>query len=235
MNTPVYNCVIVDDDEIDRLTTRSWIKKYPFLNVTGMFSSAPEAMDNMQNDQTDILFTDIDMPEVNGLDFRRNMKHIPACIFITSYPDYAIESFDTEAFDFLVKPLTNDRFDRCMQRLLSYFELRNKASHFDRCLGGDTIFIKDGHDQVKINLHDIIYLEGLKDYTRIITTGKKHCVLSSIGNLLLDSTFQSFVRIHRSYAVQRHYIQRFTPQQVYIKDYTLPIGRTYKDVLANLK
>lgn len=100
---------------------------------------------------------------------------------------------------------------------------------------GDTIFIKDGHQQIKLNLHEILYLEALKDYTRIITETKKYSVLSSIGNLLLEKPFQSFIRIHRSYAVQPNFITKIAPSQVYIKDQALPVGRTYKEVLINLK
>ena len=235
MNAPVYNCVVIDDDEIDRLTTFSFVKKYPFLNVTGIYSSATEAFAGMGDKSIDVLITDIDMPELNGLGLRAKMMHIPVCIFVTAYPDYAAESFETDAFDFLVKPLKIERFAHCMTRLQNYFELKHKAGLFDLSLGGDTVFIKDGHEQIKINLHEIVYLEALKDYTRIITTTKKHCVLSSIGNLLMESTFHSFLRIHRSYAVQRHYIDKITPQQVFIRDFSLPVGRSYRDNLIDFK
>jgi two-component system LytT family response regulator len=176
------------------------------------------------------------MPDLNGLRFRAKMMHIPVCIFITAYPEYAMESFEMEAFDFLVKPLRKDRFDHCISRVENYFELKRKAQLFDYSLGSsDTVFIKDGHHQIKLNLHEIIYLEALKDYTRIVTTTKKYSVLSSIGNLLLENAFQSFIRIHRSYAVQRHYIERISSQEVFLCNLSLPIGRSFKDVLVNLK
>lgn len=236
MGLPIsYNCVIIDDNEIDRLTSLMFAKKYPFLNIIGVYSSAREAAGVIQNGSVDILLTDIDMPDMTGLELRSQMMHIPACVFITSYPDYAAESFEVEAFDFLIKPIKSERFEHCMKRLERFFEIRRKAELFEYSLGGSTVFIKDGHEQIKVNLHDIVYLEALKDYTRIVTTTKKYSVLSSIGNLLLESAFQSFLRIHRSYAVQRHYIERITPQQVYIQNYSLPVGRSYKDVLINLK
>lgn len=232
---PIYNCIIIDDDEIDRLTSKSFAKKYPFLNILGIYSSANEAFTAIQNQPIDVLLSDIDMPEMTGLQFRAEMRHIPVCIFITAYPDYAAESFEVDAFDFLVKPIKAERFEHCMNRVQKYFEIKQKAELFEHSLGGNTIFIKDGHQQIKIALHDIVYLEALKDYTRIITTTKKYSVLTSIGNLLLESAFQSFLRIHRSFAVQANYIDRITPQQVYIKDFILPIGRSYKDVLLHLK
>jgi DNA-binding LytR/AlgR family response regulator len=235
-HSAVYSCAIVDDDEIDRLTTLMYARKYPFLNIKGVYASATEAAKALENDNVDVLLSDIDMPDVSGLEFRAKMMQVPVCIFITAFPDYAAESFELEAFDFLVKPIKAERFQHCMGRVQNFFELRRKAELFEYSLGSDnTVFIKDGHQQIKLNLHDIVYLEALKDYTRIVTTTKKYSVLSSIGNLLLEKAFQSFLRIHRSYAVQRHFIDKVTPQQVYIRDYSLPVGRSFKDALINLK
>ncbi len=230
-----YSCVIIDDDEIDRLTALAYVRKYPFLNVTGVYSSAEEAFGAIQNSPPEVLLTDIDMPEMTGLEFRAKMRHIPVCVFITAYPDYAAESFEVDALDFLIKPVQAERFANCMDRIQKYIELKQKAELFEHSLGGNTVFIKTGHEQIKINLDDIVYLEALKDYTQIVTSTKKHCVLASIGNLLMESGFQSFLRIHRSFAVQPNYIDRITSQQVHLQNYTLPIGRSYKDVLTGLK
>lgn len=235
VNNSTYNCIIIDDDEIDRLTAVSFLKRYPFLNIFGVYSSANEAFEAIKEIEIDVLFTDIDMPEISGIVFRSKMRHIPICIFITSYPEYAAESFEVDAFDFLVKPIRSERFAQSMERVQNFFEIKQKAELFEHSLGGNTVFIKDGHEQIKVNLHEIIYLEALKDYTRIVTKTKKHSVLISIGNLLLENAFQSFVRIHRSFAVQPNFIDKYTSQLVYIQDFTLPVGRSYKDVLGNLK
>jgi two-component system, LytTR family, response regulator len=237
MNSPntIYNCIILDDDPIDRLTTLSFVKKYSFLKVMGVYESVIEALQNADFQAIDIVFSDIDMPEMSGLELRRTINQIPACVFITAYPDYAAESFEVESLDFLVKPIKIERFELCVSRIEKYFELRKKAELFEHSLGGDTVFIKEGHEQIKVKLHDIIYLEGLKDYTRIITKGRKYAVLSSIGNLLIEPAFHSFVRIHRSYAVQANYIDKISTQQVHIQDFTLPIGRSYKEVFHHLK
>jgi two-component system, LytTR family, response regulator len=230
-----HRCIIIDDNEIDRLTSMAFAKKYSFLNVVGIFSSANEAFSAIKNQQIDILLSDIDMPDMSGLEFRAKMQHIPVCIFITAFPDYAAESFDVNAFDFLVKPIKGERFENCMNRIQDFFEIKEKATLFEHSLGGNTIFIKDGHQQIKLNLHEILYLEALKDYTRIFTTTKKYSVLSSIGNLLLEKPFNSFLRIHRSFAVQANYIDRISSQSIDIQGFSLPVGRSYKDVLANLK
>ncbi|MFT3679088.1 MAG: LytTR family DNA-binding domain-containing protein [Ferruginibacter sp.] len=230
-----YTCMIVDDDTIDRLTTVSFVRKYSFLNVAGVFASAEEALEAAVTATPQVVLLDIDMPGLSGLELRRQLAAVPACIFITSYPDYAVESFELEALDFLVKPLKADRFDKAMQRLQEYMNLRHKAELFDYTLGADTILIKDGHEHVKLKLQDIVYLEALKDYTGIVTSQKKYCVLSSLGKLLKENTFKTFIRIHRSYAVQKHFIERITAQEVFVKNLSLPVGRSYKDALAELK
>ncbi len=229
-----HNCIIIDDDEIDRLTSLAFVKKHPFLRILGVFSSGSEAISAIENQQIDVILSDIDMPEMSGLAFRAKMKHIPVCIFITAFPEYAAESFEVDAFDFLVKPIKAERFEHCMNRVQKYFEIKQKAELFEHSLGGNTIFIKDGHQQIKLNLHEIIYLEALKDYTRIITATNKYSVLTSIGNLLLETAFHSFIRIHRSFAVQPNYIDRISSQSIDIHGFTLPVGRSYKDVLVNL-
>lgn len=231
----ILNCLIIDDNEIDRLMALALAKRYDFLAVVGACASAKEAQEIMQKQPVEVLLSDIDMPNMTGLELRAQLRHIPVCIFITAYPDYAAECFEVEAFDFLVKPLRAERFAQSMERVQRYFELRHKANLFEHSLGSDTIFIKDGHQKIKLNLHDILYLEALKDYTRIVTTEKKYSVLASLGLLLQDHVFQSFVRIHRSYAVQKHYIDKIAAQQIQVQQYTLPIGRSYKDVLMNLK
>jgi DNA-binding LytR/AlgR family response regulator len=174
------------------------------------------------------------MPGISGLDIRKQLLHGPACIFITSYPEYALESFEAAALDFLIKPLKSDRFAKAMDRLQRFLEIQHKAALLDHTLGEDTLFIKDGHDHIKLQLHEIIYLEALKDYTGIITRQAKYCVLTPLGNLLKEKTFQTFIRIHRSYAVQKHFISKITPKEILVNDTSLPIGRSYKDAVDKL-
>lgn len=230
-----FNCIIADDDEIDRLTTLSFCRRYPFLQIAGVFESAPKVLEFTNQHAVDVLLLDIDMPGMNGLELRKQLEHIPACIFITAHPEFALESFDLAVLDFLVKPLKAIRFATAMQRLEDYLDTRHKAELLDYTLGGDTLFIKDGHDHFKIQLHDIIYLEALKDYTGIITEKKKYCVLTPLGNLLKEHTFRNFVRIHRSYAVQKHFVNKISAKEVYVNNINLPVGRSYKDVLDLLK
>lgn len=230
-----WPCIIVDDDEIDRLTTVSFVKKYSFLSITGVYSSAEEALEKTANQLPSIAFLDVDMPGLSGLELRKKLDSIPACVFITSYPDYAVESFELAALDFIVKPIRNERFEKTAQRIKDYFTVREKSSLLEHTLGGDTIFIKEGHEQIKLSLHEILYLEALKDFTNVVTEKRKYCVLSSLGNLLKEPGFSSFIRIHKSYAVQKNFIDKVKGQELFIRDIVLPVGRVYKPALEQLK
>lgn len=228
-----FNCIIIDDDDIDRLTVISHVRKFDLLHIAGDFASTREALPILNSQDIDILFLDIDMPGGSGLDFRRSMQHIPVCIFITAHSEHAVESFELDALDFMVKPLKHERFQKTINRIEEFMAVKHKAALYEAGLGTDTIFIKEGHDQVKIKLHDILYLEALKDYTLIITHQKRHCVLSSLGALLKEKHFASFVRIHRSYAVHKAFVKKTGSTEVELLNATtLPVGRSYKDNLS---
>ncbi len=230
--TKKYTCIIIDDDEIDRLTVVSFAKKFPVLDILGVFESAEDALPFIDTTDLDILFLDIDMPGLSGIEFRKKALEIPVCIFITAHPEHAVESFEIETLDFIVKPLKLDRFAQTVSRIEEFMEVKLKASLFEASIGGDTIYIKEGHEQTKVKLHEILYLEALKDYTLIITNKKRHCVLSSIGNLLKEDHFQSFIRIHRSFAVQKQFIQKINTSEIILNNnIAIPVGRSYKENL----
>lgn len=227
-----YNCIIIDDDEIDRLTVISYAKRFPLLNIVGVFENAENALPVIEKEKIDILFLDIDMPVLNGLEFRKKVMEIPVCVYITAHPEHAVESFELDTLDFIVKPIKIDRFTQTVAKIEDYMELKLKAKLFESNIGGDVIYIKEGHEKTKLKLHDIMYLEALKDYTKIVTSNKKHCVLTSIGNLLKEPHFNSFIRIHRGFAVQKHFVQKINSQEIILNNnVSIPIGRSYKDNL----
>lgn len=225
-----WNCLIVDDEDVDRLMTLSFAKKFPQLNVVGAYSSAVEAMAVLEKINIDVLFLDIDMPGVNGVEFRKKTMDIPVCIFITGHAEYAVESFELETLDFIVKPLRFERFERAVQRVDQFLEIKEKASLFELSIGDDIIYIKEGNERSKIKLFDILYLEALKDYTLLVTDQKKHCIWSNIGSLLKQDSFQSFTRIHRSFAIQKQFVKKISAQEIMLSNNALiPVGRSYKE------
>lgn len=225
-------CIIVEDQEIDRLMLQHLVKQQDILELVAAVDSA-ENVKALINDTVDLLFLDIDLPDCSGIEMRKMYQHVPACIFISSHPEYAVETFELDTLDFISKPLKKERFDYSVNKLADFFSMKEKSEYFDILTGSQFLNIKEGHETVQIKISDIIYLEALKDYTRLITAQKKHCVLSSIGQILKDRHFSTFVRIHKSYAVPKHLITRKNSYEVMIShnNISLPIGRAFKENL----
>jgi two-component system, LytTR family, response regulator len=230
-----WKCIIADDTEIDNLMVVSYVKRFPFFELIGAFTSSREAMTAIENNKADVIFLDVDMPHYSGIELRKKAMEIPACVFITSHPEFALEGFELDAIDYIVKPLTFDRFSKTVKRIEEFMDIRTKAELFDATIGGDSIFIKEGHSETKVKLTDVRYLEALKNYTLIATPEKKHRVLLNLGTLLKDDNFRSFVRVHRGFAVQKHFVKKISPQEITLEgDITVPVGRNYKENLTPL-
>ena len=229
------DCIIVDDDEINRLTVVSYAKKISSLNIVGVFENAENALQFLEFNKVTIAFLDIELDGLSGIELRNQALKIPVCVFISSHFENAAETFDIKTLDFIVKPFKFSRFEQTMTRILEYIELQKKAALFESIIGGDTIYVKSGHDQIKVKLYEILYLEALKNYTLLVTENKRHCVSSNIGELLQNSNFNSFVRVHRSFAVQKQYIQKIGTQELELSNgTTIAIGRSYKDFLSTI-
>ncbi len=226
---------MVDDDEVDLHTTASFLEDYSFIEIAGCYDSPEKGLEAARIKPPHALFLDIDMPGMSGLQLRQQLLHIPACIFITSYPDYALEGFGVAAMDFLVKPFSDERFAKTMDRLKKQFTILQKAELLNEVLGPETIFIKDGTRQVKLQLHEIIYLQALDNYTGITTGTGKTMVLSTLSSLLAEEAFKNFIRIHRSFAVQKHFIEKIGPGEVLAAGIELPVGRKYRESLNGIK
>lgn len=227
-----FDCIIVDDEEIDRLAVLSYAKRFPELNIVGIFDSAEKAMNFLSTNSVDVAFLDIEMGGANGLELRRKALEVPVCVFISSHSESAAESFELQTLDFIVKPFKFPRFEQMMSRLVEFMEIRTKANLFESSIGGDVVYVKTGHEQIKVKLHEILYLEALKNYTILVTDSKRHCVLSNLGEILQEDKFSSFIRIHRSFAVQKQYIQKIASQEIHLNnDTVIPIGRSFKDNL----
>lgn len=231
-----YKYLIIDDDDMDRLTTSYYLKSYPFLVHSGSFSSSKDALDYLQSNSVDILFLDIDIPEITGLELQKLIAHKVLCtIFITSYSEYALDGFDQNAFDFLVKPINKERLDSCMDRLKEYLEIRLKANLFQHSFNQNSIMVKEGHNYVTISPYEVVYLEALKDYTRIVLLDKKNTIHGNLGTMLNKEYFKDFIRIHKSYAVQKKYIRSIKTNEItLINDIVLPIGQSYKKSLLSI-
>lgn len=233
-----YKYLIIDDDDMDRLATGYYLKKYPFLEHKASFSTSKNALEYLKNNEVDILFLDIDMPDINGIDFLRMVKEKVQCtIFITSHPEFAVEGFELNALDYIVKPLEKERFDECVYRIKDYLEMQYKAELFGHSFDSDSIMIKEGYNYVTFRPYEVVCLEALKDYTKIVMLDKKTITVhGNLRSMLNSDNFKDFVRIHKSYAVQKKYIKEIKANEMkLVNNMVLPIGQIYKkEILALL-
>ncbi len=229
METKV-KCVIIDDNEIDRLMILHLLRSYPEAEVLGVFEEVKTAISSDIIQLADVLFLDVDMPGMNGLEARRILIDVPICVFVTAHPEYAAESFELETLDYLVKPLCTDRFAVTMGRIHEYMNIRSKLSMIETSQNEDTIQVKDGFKVSNIHLGNIIYLNAFQNYTAIITEEEKQFVRSTLGNLLKVKEFKLFHRIHKSYAVQKKFVRSISSHEILLLNgELLPVGRTYKE------
>ncbi len=229
------NCIIVDDDEVARLKVVSIARKFSVFNIIGYYSTPAAVFSILEKEKIDVLFLDIDMPTLSGLELRKKLRNIPVCVFITSHPEHAAESFELDTLDFIVKPLREDRFAQTVIRIEEFMEVKQKADLYEASFGDDFIYIKEGYEKVKVKLHDIWHIEALKDFTVLVTKDKRHCVSIGIGNLLKEEYFKNFIRVHRSYAVQKQFVEKIGNQYItLINQKTIPLGNSYKDNLEAL-
>lgn len=228
--------LIVDDDEIDRMALEAEASKFPFLVKTASCSHPLEAFAFMTGFPVDIVFADIEMPGMTGLELiRRLTASRAATVFITAHPEFALAGYDSEAFDYLIKPIVSERFARCAYRLRDFFRLRSKAYAFDQEQESGSIVIKQGYEQYKIGVSEIVYLEAMKDYTRIVTGSRPYLVLSTLCHMQERLPKEKFVRIHRSYVVNRDKILAVKNyHRIQLPSQELPVGKLYKNVLKGI-
>lgn len=223
-------CIIVDDDEIDRLLIVSYVKKIDWIEVVGVFETAETALQCLKNESVDIVFLDIELPGESGIELRRKILEIPVCVFVSSHFESAAETFEIQTLDFIVKPFKFERFEQTIKRIEEYFSIKTKVELYEESLITDEIYIKSGHDKIKIKQSEILFLEALKNYTIIVTASKKYYVLKGFSEILKEKYFQNFIRIHRSYAVCKDKIEKVSAQDLHLIDgKKLPIGRNFKN------
>jgi DNA-binding LytR/AlgR family response regulator len=227
--------LIVDDDELDRMAVVLEASKYPYLQRVGICKNGAEAIDYIQHLKPDIVFSDIEMPGTNGIDMMRALYgKIPVPVFITSHPEFALESYDLEVFDYILKPLSAERFEKCMNRVQDFFKLRKKAMDIDNNSGeSGYIMVKQGYEKHRLHHSDIVFLESMKDYTKIKTmSGQSLLVLETLSSLLKQLPEDRFIRIHRSYAVNMNKIDSVASNKVNLCGIELPVGKSYKTVVS---
>lgn len=221
----MINCLIVDDEPLAADVMESFVAKMPHLQLMGKANSATEALALLKTHKVDMMFLDIQMPEMTGLEFLKTLRNPPLVIFTTAYPNYALESYEIDAADYLLKPVSFDRFVKAVNKAEE--RMKNTESGDNT---PDYIFVKADGKLVRINIEEICYVEGLKDYVIIHTMNSKvvtHNTMKNIEALLL--TDDNFIRIHRSYIINLRFVKEIEGNSFRVKDQLLTIGTTFKD------
>lgn len=234
-----YSYIIVDDDNIIRIALDVYLQKYPFLKNIASFSSPVDAEKFLEERTADILFSDIEMPDMDGLTlFKKIKEKVSYTVFVTSYSEFALDSYELSVNDYLLKPIDIQKLDRVIKRLKTFFETKEKAALYEKSSSTNTITVKEGYNYRIVNTADMVYLSALKDYTKIILdNGSSVLIYGNLSTIMKDERFASFVRIHKSYAVKRKYIKTIIQnnnQLILFNDIALPIGRTYKKEIIAL-
>ena len=230
-------CLAVDDEPLALDIIESYVSKLPFLKLVRTCSSATEAMQVLQEEQVDLMFLDIEMPELTGIQFLNILKHQPLIIFTTAYPDYALEGFNQDAVDYLLKPIPFDRFLKAVTKAQARLQQHNgkpaeapaapavpqqPAEH-------EFMFVKADYKTVRVDFRDILWIEGLKDYIIIQTRDQKIITLLSMNKAMEKLPESKFMRVHRSFIVALQKIDSIEKSRIRIGSKEIPIGEVYKD------
>ncbi|HEY2349690.1 MAG TPA: LytTR family DNA-binding domain-containing protein [Puia sp.] len=231
-NSKKIRCLAVDDEPPALDILKKYIEMIPSLELISTCNNAVEALDILQVDNIDLMFSDIQMPQILGTDFIRTLKKPPKVIFTTAYRNFAVEGFELNAVDYLLKPISFERFlqavNKVMEVSLQNSDDRENAGGRKKAMADSFIHFRADRKVLKIALDDILYIESLKDYIKVITRTKTIITKQSISSLEDNLPAAAFIRIHRSYIVALDKIESYTSELVEIAKRELPISRMYR-------
>ncbi len=225
------NCIIIDDEPLSRKGLKEYIADVDFLNLIAEFDNPLSATELLGAGQVQLLFLDIQMPKITGIDFFRTLKNPPAVVFTTAYPQYALEGFDLDALDYLVKPISFERFLKAAMKAKEFYELRQKNT-MDDMLPAATqsyFFIKAENKLIKIFFDDILYVEALQNYVSIQTSTKKYISYLTFKSVEDYLPVDKFIKVHKSYIISAARIETIDGNEIRIGAHHIPISRNLKD------
>lgn len=223
-----YNCIIVEDEPLAAEVLQDYIKQIPFLSLKGICSDAIIALEMLQNEKIDLIFLDIHLPKLKGLDFIKTLSNPPHIIITTAYHEFALQGYEYNVLDYLLKPIEFNRFVMAVNKLKQPGEKKSGqivTAEKER----KSIFFNVSKKKVKVYLDEILYIESLKEYIRIVTANKSILTKFQLGQIEEILTTNNFLRIHRSFIVSKDKIDAFTATDVEIGGKQIPIGRSYKE------
>jgi two-component system LytT family response regulator len=226
----MIRCIAIDDEPLALKQITAYIGKTPFLELAGQFEGAFQAMAILNNSTVDLMFVDINMPDMSGIDFVKTLDNPPKIIFVTAYSEFALEGFNVNAIDYILKPISYVNFLKSANKARNYFETISAPSS-KKENDMDYIFVKSGYKTVRVNVADIIYIEGMREYVRIhLEGGKSLMPLISLRVLEEQLPSATFMRVHRSYIVNMKKITTIDHYRIIFEDKVyIPVSEQYKE------
>lgn len=230
-----YNCIVVEDEPLASEILEDYIRQVPFLQHRGTCSDALYAMDKLQNEVIDLIFLDIHLPKLKGTDFLKTLKQSPHVIITSAYSEYALQGYELNVTDYLLKPIEFSRFLAAVNKLQQSVENNLVQPIPHSVIEQPHLFFNVGKKRVKIVIEDILYIESVKEYIRINTAGKTVLTKFQLHEIEKVLPREHFIRVHRSFIVAKNKIDAFTATDIEIQGKQVPVGRSYKElVLASL-
>lgn len=222
----MINCVIIDDEPLAREGLSSYVREVDFLRLSGTCSNPVELLTLLEQQSVDLLFLDIQMPKMSGIDFLKITQNPPLVVMTTAYPSFALEGFQLNVLDYLLKPITFDRFVRAAWKAKEQCDLRLRPT---APVAPAYVFIKCGSKYEKIYVDDILFIEGLQNYVTIFTTRRKYVTLLNLRDIETELAASSFVRVHKSFLVARSKVDAIEGNEIFIGSHRIPISRQQRE------
>ncbi len=234
------SCLIVDDEELARTLLVTYISRLPYLNLVGKCSNPIEALQLLQHQSVDLIFLDIQMPEMIGTDFLKSLSHKPMVVFTTAYAEYALEGFELNVVDYLLKPFPFERFLKAVNKASDLSKLKSNTestsiiSSEDAATEKNYILVKSEHKVHRIYYNDIHYIQSMREYVAYFTPSGKFLSLGSLKKLEIDLPRNKFLRIHKSYIISKEKVSTLEGNMVHIGKEKIPIGASYREEVLQL-
>lgn len=234
--TSTIRCLIIDDEPPAREIIRRYIEQVPTLELTGECANAIQALMLLQQQPVDLLFLDIRMPQLNGNDFLKTLKNPPKVIFTTAFSEYALQGYELDVIDYLMKPIPFDRFLKAVNKAYQQTAAKTESPAGTEEKKTDSfVYFRADRKMVKVMLQDILYIESMKDYIKVFTAGGTIITKQSISSVEAMLPEKEFIRTHRSYIVASRHIKSFTSELIEIHNTEIPIGKLFRnEVLKTL-
>jgi DNA-binding LytR/AlgR family response regulator len=229
----MINCIIIDDEPLARKGLKEYINEVDFLHLAGEFDNPFKAMIPLQEGNVQLLFLDIQMPRITGLEFLRSLPHPPPVILVTAYPQFALDGFDLNALDYLVKPVSLDRFLQAAFKAKEYYDLRLQNQAASKSPEGvqESFYIKSDNKLVRIRFDEILFIEALQNYVMVYTTHNKYITYLTFRSVEEYLPTHQFIRTHKSYLVAADRVESIEGNELLVAGHHIPVSRNEKEMV----